>query len=169
MSVTWLWSRCGVIVRSNGALKWELRGIEAVACDNNGQVIGGMNQRVWSDDVETLEVVAIYKVTRLATDHNWTRLEIESNSQVVFNQLWGASLQWCVYDICTNTISLVNRIKHIVEGNTAVNQWMYELVSQIVRLRLGLDDWVSPPLLSLLLLLSYYCTFEPLWWFITLF
>lgn len=61
------------------------------ARDSVEQVVRGLNWRIRSDDIETLEAFAIFEGTKLTTDKGWKSDEIESNSQVLITQFKGGT------------------------------------------------------------------------------
>lgn len=55
-----------------------MEGVRVVAHDSVGQVVGGLNRRIRSEGIETLEAYVILEGTRMETEKGWTSVEIES-------------------------------------------------------------------------------------------
>lgn len=62
-------------------------GIRVVARNSDGLLVGGVNLSLKGCSTADLEVEVVLLGTRLAIENDWIQVEIESNSEVVINQL----------------------------------------------------------------------------------
>lgn len=60
-----------------------------MARDENGQLVGGLNRRAWSDNLEYLEAQALLKGVNLAIESGWEKIEVETNSLKVWSKFTG--------------------------------------------------------------------------------
>lgn len=70
-------------------VKRQIRGIGAIARDRNGNILGGLYWRMWSNDVVTIEAKAIHKGIHLAIENNSKDSEIESDLVITINNIRG--------------------------------------------------------------------------------
>lgn len=84
-----------------------------VAQNRNGCVVGGINRKLRSDNIDTLEALAIYDRLRLATENGWSKIEIESDSHVVIQHRERRMTQWRFQAICLNIKSLDNQVDQV--------------------------------------------------------
>lgn len=65
-----------------------------VARDHNMNVLKGLNRRMQSEDIESLEALAIHESTRLAFEKKWNDVEIESDSSIAINNIVSEFHNW---------------------------------------------------------------------------
>lgn len=69
-------------------------------------MIGGANLKIKSGDAETMECEAILLGVIVAIEKGWTQVEIESDSEVVINQLKDRGHHWKIETTYSNIITL---------------------------------------------------------------
>lgn len=57
-----------------------------------GQLVGGLDQRIWSENVESLEVQAVLEEVKLAIDRGSQNIEVETDSLNVVEQIQGRTI-----------------------------------------------------------------------------
>lgn len=62
-------------------------GICVVAQNNEGNIMGGINRNLRSDNITIMEATTIHEVIRLAKEMRWCNITIEFNSQEVIQQI----------------------------------------------------------------------------------
>lgn len=66
-------------------------GISVIAWNSRGKIVGGMKCCSRCDAIEILEVSDVLEGLKLATEQGWQDVEVESDSNVVINQVRGGT------------------------------------------------------------------------------
>lgn len=104
------------------------------------------NRRLKGGDAVSLEAEVVMMGVRLALEKVWHHVVIESDYEVVINQLRGQGNRWRIEALCSNIIGMVNN--GVSMEWKAVQQSINESANWITKqTRMGVcpNDWVSIP------------------------
>lgn len=107
--------------------------------------------------MEEIEAKAILEGIDLAVEMGWQTVTIESNNEVVINQLKGADSMWIIYSIVANIIALARTIGNVSwEVIPRMTNQCADYIVNLASRRVCPLGWVSqlPPDLCCLLLLE---------------
>lgn len=106
-----------VIIKVNCDVSWcrqtKSGGNDVVARNSDGRLIGEANRKLTCGAAKEMEVEAIFLGIKLAIKKGWDRVEIESDSEVVNNQLRGNLHHWRIETTCSNITTLAENIGSI--------------------------------------------------------